>query len=361
MADFCVPITLERIRARIVIGDNYFVTTGTDLNAAGDIMSFSVNASRGQSISTFRCQLSTKISSGVMEDIDYTKNNLGQQIIVYAGVGEQSDTNLPRIFTGYVTSLTQDPHWDDARKFILNISGEDVFALMKSNKYSRRFKTKDDAFAVITGGRHREGGRMTQLKRVPAGKAGVDWIASGSNESLEHSPLIKTPDPQGTSPSASSPPSSKKTEEESTKVTASPSQVSATIGSTVFIKLEKETKDGMVTIDPSSDQYTVGTKCLCHMNPAPSSFKTGEKSRTTGLNVGEDTYPLKLAGYESSVDPTQKGLEILVTGQYPAKITYVDPTTGATVTINFMGVPPHSHRTLPEGGPAVATWDTFQV
>lgn len=357
MADACIPITLERIRARIEIGENYFVTTGTDPEAAGDIMSFSISSGRNQSVSTFRCQLSVKISSNVLDDIDYVNNNLGQPIVVYAGVGEQSDRNLPRLFTGFVTSITQDPHWDDARKFLLSVSGEDVFALMKFNKYSRRFKSQDDAFAVITGGKRREGGRMTQLRRVPAGKAGVDFIASGSNTSMDHSPLIKTPDPQGMSPTASSPSSNKATEDANSGLKLSPDNVYAAKGSVLFVEAYK---DG-AALDTEGLKNTEGVGCLCCMNPSPTSFKTGAKTGIEGLKVGEDTYPIKLVGYTSSMDSTKKGFEFVVTGDYPAKVTFIHPITGETATIHFQQVPPHTHRTMADGGPAVGTYDVYQV
>lgn len=362
MTDICVPITLERVRARIEIGSNYFVTTGTDAAAAGDIMSFSINASRGQPISTFRCQLVVKLSSNVMEDVDYAENNLGRQIVVYAGVGEQPDQNLPRLFTGYVTNMTTDPHWDDARKFILNVSGEDTFALMKYNKFSRRFKTQDDAFAVITDGKRREGGRMTQLRRIPAGKAGVDWIAAGGGTPGygEHSPLIRTPDPQGLSPNASRPGSRQtKDTDYQGRYRFEPQHVYANAGDRIFVKIIDE-KTGE-EVDPTALQYTEGTRCLFCMNPSPSSFETGTTSTSAGMKVGDPSYPITLKQYGSSVDLTAKGVEFIVTGDYPAKITFIHPITAGTCTINFHQIPPHDHRDLPRGGPAVGSYDVYQV
>lgn len=362
MAD-CVDIKLERVRAYIQVGQHYFVTTGTDDKAAGSIMSFSINKSRGQPIATFRCQLSVWADAPVQPDLEVTHNNLGQKIVVCAGAGEQSDTSLPRLFTGYVTNITQDPHWDDSRKYILNVSGEDEFALMKYGaKYSRRFKYGDDAFAVITGGKRREGGRMTRLRKVPAGSRGVSHIAAGSNTSLEHSPLIKTPDPQGTSPSAPrhTGGSSKKAEDpQQGSITMVPPQAYMNSGDKIFVVCKD--KDGN-PIDPTTLKNTVGSGCLCIAKPAPSSFtSTATKSTNQaegGLKDGEKTYPVSVTYTTQGGIP---GFLFTLTGDYPCQVTFVHPLTGQTATINFHQIPPHDHRDLSRGGPAVGSFDQFQV
>ena len=295
MAD-CVDIQLERIRAYIQIGQFYYVTTGTDPNAAGHIKSFTINKARQQSLSTFRCQLEVWLDAQVQPSLQQVNNNLGQQIIVHAGVGERSDTTLPRLFQGYVTNITQDPHWDDARKFILNVSGEDEFALMKYVKFSRRFKYGDDAFAVITDGKRREGGRMTRLRRIPAGKHGVDAPASSSNDSLEHSPLVKTPDPQGNSPTASSPAKGQGKTSSTSGVSFDKTHVYANAGDKVFVTATDKSGN---TVDPNSLKNTQGVKCLCCCQPPPSSFeKSGESTGNTsntaeGMQEGKKNYPVK--------------------------------------------------------------------
>ena len=356
MAD-CVDIKLERIRAHIQIGNHYYVTTGTDYNAAGDIMSFSINKSRGQAIATFRCQLSVWADAPIAGDLETTDNNVGERVIVHAGVGENSDTNLPRLFTGYVTNITQDPHWDDARKYILNISGEDEFALMKyGNKFSRRFKAGDDSFAVITGGRRREGGHMTKLRRVPPGKRGVENIAAGSNESMEHSPLIRTPDPQGLSPNAASPGSSAESETAKSPIRFSQSNAYMSSGDKIFVTAEDE--DGNI-LDPNTLKNTEGTKCLCCCNPPPSSFdKSGGTTKAEGLDEGKKTYPVAV---KYTTQGGKGGFEFTVTGDYPSKVTFIHPLTGQSCTITFNQVPPHSHESIPQGGPAKGSYDVFQV
>jgi hypothetical protein len=326
-------------------------------------MSFSINKSRGQPIATFRCQLSVWANAPIKTDLETTNNNVGQHIVVYAGVGENSNTNLPRLFTGYVTGITQDPHWDDSRKYLLNVSGEDEFALMKyGSKFTRRFKMGDDAYAAITGGKRREGGRMTKLRRMAAGKTGVTFHSAGRNASLEHSPLIKTPDPQGStspSPPATTGGTSVKADEPKTSVTATPAHSYVVAGAVTDVKFTD--KDGN-PIDLKTLQNTAGVKCLFCSSPPPSSFSpSGDQGGTkpAGLQDGVKTYPVSVT-YTTNA----KGESIArfkQTGSYPAAVTFVHPITGDTATINFHQVPPHDHRDIPRGGPAVGSFDSFQV
>lgn len=357
MAD-CINIQLEQIRAYIRVGNHYYVTTGTDDNSAGNIMSFTINKSRGGNmIATFRCQLEVNYDAPIQSDLEATNNNVGQPIVVHAGVGESSDPNsLPRLFTGYLTSVTQEPHWDDASKFVVNISGEDEFALMKYGpKFSRRFKSGDDAYAVITGGDRRDGGQMTRLRHVPAGKRGVEVHATGSNQPLEHSPLIRTPDPQGKSPNAVSRSESRVDESES-RIKFSQDSAYLNSGDKIFVSIDNE--DGTQE-DPESLKNVEGVKCLLCANPKPSSFSSNASSnRGAGLEEGAKTYPVS-AKYTRKGD--KPGIEFTMTGDYPAQVTFIHPLTGETCTINFYQIPPHDHTDITRGGPAMGSYSPFQV
>lgn len=364
MAD-CIPITLEKVRARIEVGPHYYVTTGTDDSSSGDIISFSVSKARGQFVAQFKCQLSVWFDSGALESINEIDSNLGQKIVVYAGVGNESSQNLPKLFTGYVTGATQDPHWEDSRKFLLNITGEDEFAKIKyGDKFSRRFKSGDDAYAVITGGTHRSGGSMTKLRRVPAGSRGVEMNEGGSaTPGLgDHSPLIKTPDPQGKSPDGAKLNTKKDPKDNSsdfTSVRFEPVHVYANAGDVLFAKVIDESTGEEV--DPAELQKVVGEGCLLCMSPPPAAFVTGSIQDTAeGLKAGEETFPIKVK-YGSDTDPSAKGFQFTVTGDYPAKVTFIHPLTAASTTIHFHQIPPHDHRDMPRGGPAVGSYDVFQV
>ena len=196
----CTTLSIERVRAKIQIGSYYYVTTGLDDNAAGDIISFTINKARGQPIGTMNCQLAVWIDNDdALESFETVEDNMGEKVIVNAGAlaadAVDSFNNLPTLFTGYVTSVRESPHWSDARKYILDITAEDIFARMKyMGKFSRRFKYADDAFATINGGIRRQGGNMTRLQRVPAGRRGIDFVDSGNDSSVDKTPLVKTPD-----------------------------------------------------------------------------------------------------------------------------------------------------------------------
>lgn len=366
MALDCINIGLERIRAYIAIGPYYFVTTGTDDNADGDILSFGINKSREQPVATFRCQLNAKLDSGLLDSIDYVEDNLGLKIIVHGGVGAASDTNLPRLFQGYVTDVTQEPNEQDARYVLLSISGEDEFAKMRYGpKFSRRFKTGDDPYAVITGGKHRDGGNLTELKRIPAGKRGVEFASAGSTPTggNENSPLIRTPDlQQGRSPSGASPKSKEANSADSGpgNYRFEPEHFYASTGDRILVKvIDIDSGD---EVDPMEFKNVV--KCLCHCSPSPQLF-TGSSTGGTGLEPDKNTYPVKISYYGKGkpydTDPDFVGFEFTITGDYPTKITFVHPLDAGTCVMHLHQVPPHDHRDMPRGGPAVGSYDVFQV
>lgn len=358
----CTTLSIERVRAKITVGSYYYVTTGLDDQSAGDVLSFNINRSRGQPIATLSCQLAVWIdNSGALESFETAENNMGERIIVEAGAlpADANDNfdNLPRLFTGYVTNVRESPHWSDARKYILDISAEDEFAKMRYlGRFSRRFKIGDDAFAVITGGKRRQGGNMTLLNRVPAGRRGLEFIHA-RNSGLENSPLIKTPDtkpdtPQGVKTAGSA------TDESSTgNYRAEPSKVYAKSGSIVYVDIIDTTTGE--AIDVSSLQYTAGNGCLFCMNPAQQYF-SGGGGTGAGVRPGADSFPLSWVP-GSSTDSNATGVTVTVTGDYPAKLTFIHPQDGGTATIEFDIIPPHSHRNMGDGGPAVAVYDAFGV
>jgi len=150
--------------------------------------------------------------------------------------------------------------------------------------------------------------------------------------------------------------SSKRPEADQGAITMSPSTIYGNSGDQVFVICRD--KDGN-PVDPNSLKNTVGEGCLCISSPPPSSFtstaKTGNK-REGGLKDGEKTYPVSVK-YTTQGDIP--GFLFTLTGDYPVKVTFVHPLTGQTATVNFHQVPPHDHRDIPRGGPAVATYDSF--
>ena len=201
-------LSLEKVSAMIRMGAYVFATPGRLERSAGDIMSFSVTRNRNDPIAKLNASFSAWLDSSLMSGNMAISNDLGDKITVKAGVDVEDLDSLPTLFTGYVTSLRTRPHWGDAQRLLEEISAEDVFVKMRVDpKFSRRFKMTGDAFAIIVGGKRRQSGNMTQVKRMPPGRQGISYLDSGS-AMKEHSPLIKTPDPQGKSPHGVQPPRS---------------------------------------------------------------------------------------------------------------------------------------------------------
>jgi len=351
----CTTLSIERIRAKIQIGSYYYVTTGLDDNAAGDILSFTINKSRSQPIANMSCQLAVWIDNDdALESFETVENNMGEMIIVNAGALGADDPDgfdsLPRLFTGYVTGVREQPHWSDARKYILDVTAEDVFARMRyMGKFSRRFKYADDAFATINSGVRRQGGNMTRLQRVPAGRKGVEYRHAG-NSSLESSPLIKTPDwkpktPEGVSKIKGSVADTSATsysiEAEPPNLTMGKPEDSAVVN---FYRISENDREKIPVTTVKEMQ-----ECCCFLNePAPN----GEY----GLKEGDTSRSLS---WES--DPNGDGIIVRMQQAIPSRLTFVDPVTGAIANVQVDVIPPHDHRDMTRGGPAVAVYDTFGV
>ena len=358
----CATLDMQKVSAIIYVGSYTFATYGRLDDASGYVMSFNINRNRNQSTATLQfvvdawMNVSTAFSTSV--------NNLGDRVVVMAGTGDDL-TKLPTLFTGYVMHVRQRPNFDDSRRIILEFSAEDVFVKMKAKtgeeKFTRRFRLGDEAFAVITGGQRRQGGQLTLLHEYPAGGAGISSHSSGSSMGSEHSPLIKTPDPQHLSPkgSHSSNNSSNPAQQaDATNVAAEPPVVQAGAGSTVFVQIiDKNTGQ---PIDVAQAVQQAGQGCCLHCNPPPRSFDTGASNTKTGLIIDSKSFPVSVT-VGSDSDPNAKGFTFKVTGSYPFKITFVHPTTGALCTITFDVIPPHDHRDISRGGPAVGSYDVFQI
>jgi hypothetical protein len=285
-------------------------------------------------------------------------NNLGDKIEVKAGVGTDLG-NLPTLFTGYVTGMKTRPHWSDSRRILIDYVAEDVFVKMRVGpKFTRRFKMTEDAFAVITTGHRRQAGEMTRAHKVAAGKKGISDVSSGSSLGSEHSPLIKTPDPQGKSPKGSPAPSSSGRESDASKVPLRMEPPSAWVsaGMRIFVQI-MEVESGRL-IDVA--QCEAMAACCCHCNPAPKSFSGSRGNKKSGMTVGEKAFPVSV-NIGTPADPSAKGYEFTITGDYPAQVTFVHPRTGQTCSIKFDIIPPHDHRDIARGGPAVGSYDVFQI
>ena len=352
-------LELEKISAVIQVGSFVFCTPGRLSSSSGDITSFSITRNRNSPTAQLNCAVAAWMNPTFMNASMAISSSLGDKIIVKAGVGDDV-SGIPTLFTGYVTGMKTRPHFNDARKVMVDIVAEDEFVKMKLGaKFSRRFKMSEDAFAVITGGRRRQAGNLAIAKKMPAGRQGITHLDVGSAFGGEHSPLIKTPDPQGKSPRGASPPtSSNSSETNAAKVPIrwEPPQFWINAGMSAFAQVV-EVESGRV-IDVAQCE-AIG-KCCCHCNPAPKAFSGSRGNKKTGMTIGEKAFPITV-NIGSPADPNAKGYLFTITGDYPAQVTFVHPKTGQTCTLKFDIIPPHDHRDIARGGPAVGSYDVFQI
>lgn len=374
-----VPIIIEKVFAKVKIGNIEFGTPreGTKPNY---ILSFNINSSRGQPIAQCRCQLVYDVSGG---GLSFGSNTgLGTKITIYgsdtvSGDDDDSSANI-QLFTGYITHVSQEPHWESAGKVILNISAEDVLTRLKNQKVSRRFKIVDEAYAVITGGeRHSEGPLAAKLAMVDI----EQMPASVTQGVLQNSPLQKTPELLGglsqagfaaaernPIPTGSKEQSIPTPNPDYSNYKFKPDSVYASSGDVIIAQVIHKTTN--MVIDVKSLDNIVGVEgkgllfcipCLTSTNPS-----TGEASPVTDkeqcvVQLGQkESYPISVRlGMEGRDDFS--GFEITVTSDYPAVLTFVHPMDGQQARLTIMPVPIHDHRTMSRGGPAVGSYDVFQV
>jgi hypothetical protein len=351
MADGCPTIQLEKINARIEVSSFVYTTPGRLANSSGDVMSFSINKARGQPVGTLQCQVIAWVNDNPIGALSTAEDNLGDVIIVSAGVGD----DLARLFTGYITGVRQTPHWNDARKYILDISAEDVFAKMKYGKFSRRFKTQDDPYAVITGGHRRQGANLTRLKRIPAGHKGVNYIHGTSAGAMEHSPLIKTPDHISKSPKGVTPGLGGSRGTSTTgQYRVEPRSTTVYPGATVSVQIIDQATGE--PINPQELETLSGKGCLCHLTSGKAQPLAGGGEAATGLVPGEKYFPCWFEWGDNN------SLVFHIVGAVsPIGVTFVHPLDSGTASIEFEMVPPHDHSNMGRGGPGVAVFDTFGI
>ena len=356
-----MSLTIEKISAVIKFGGYTFTTPGRLAKSSGDIMNFSINRNRTSSspIAQLSCSFAAWMDSKLMGGGIAISGNLGDKVIVQAGIGD-SLSGLPTLFTGYVTTMRTRPHWNDSRKIIVDIQAEDEFVKMRVGpKFTRRFKITDDAFAIITNGHRRQSGQMYLAKKAATGKAGVSTIGADSPHGGEHSPLIKTPDPQGKSPNGTTPGISSVTSEQNAKkvpLRGEPNQAWVSAGSRIFVQII-EVETGRVVDVAQAEQMGA---CCCHCNPPPKAFSGTRGNKKTGMTPGEKVFPVSV-NIGTALDPNAKGYEFIITGDYPSRVVFVHPKTGQTCNIEFQIIPPHDHMDIARGGPAVGSYNVFQI
>jgi len=121
------------IRAIIQIGDGLEIATPF-------INSIGVSKKRGMPSATF--QASVRIHT---DDINAFNSGIGvggDIIRIYAGVNEnEADVStLPRIFTGYILTVSMQPDFTNDDYTTVNMSGKDLLSVLEGQKVTRRAK-----------------------------------------------------------------------------------------------------------------------------------------------------------------------------------------------------------------------------
>lgn len=224
----CANITLEKIRARISFGTPG--GGGSLTFETPDVKSFSVSRNRSALPASFSASI--EMPSSVVIPA-------GEDIIIEAGTAG----NLRRIFTGQTLSLTVNPSFENASRYVVNLSGQDRFRDLEGKNISRRQRARSlSQFAAITGVSTRSPQKGVSFEKRAQSGGGIRFVNADTNI-REHSKLVRTDttsfDPYG---AAIDPEQIEKAEEEGRDIIdILPKSVSIPPGSSVLLRIENET------------------------------------------------------------------------------------------------------------------------
>lgn len=129
----CVPITEEKVRAEIWMGDVLLAKTPF-------VQNFNVNKSRSQISSTF---------STTFELLGGTVFPLGEKLVIKAG----TRGNLKTIMVGIIETTQVSPVFGKPSYFSITLGGRGVLSVLENKKFSRRLKSSGQGvFCLIKGG-----------------------------------------------------------------------------------------------------------------------------------------------------------------------------------------------------------------
>jgi hypothetical protein len=296
----CANITLEKIRCRVTFGTLEFETP--------EVLSFSVNQSRGTLPASFNCSLEVPAN---------TVFPTNQDIVIEAG----TLGNLQRLITAHVLSITVNPSFEDAANYVVNLSGQDSFHELEGKNISRRQRTRGGVtFAAITSIISKAPQKGTSLE-LHKQSGGSSRVPSPDTNLREHSKLVKTDrvgwDPFGTAKD----PERKDTSGEE-----------ADIGNILDIK-------------PKAVALSPGVRALYQVQGT--SYSSGDTWTVSDEDIGTI-----VDNGDGTATYTQIGI-----GENT--ITYTD-SSGSTFTgtATAVGIPIHDHSSLGAGGPAFAVYGT---
>lgn len=173
----CANITLEKIRARISFG------SPSDPSSA----QFETPYVKSFTITRSRSNLSAQFSASIEIPSDFAIP-AGEDIVIEAG----TEGNLRRLFTGRVLSVTVNPSFENAARYVINLSGQDRFQELEGKNISRRQRARAlSSFATITSITSKAPQKGISLeKRLSSGGA-VQFVNDDTNL-REHSTLVRT-------------------------------------------------------------------------------------------------------------------------------------------------------------------------
>ena len=118
-----------------------------------------------------------------------------------------------------------------------------------------------------------------------------------------------------------------------------PSEIWGSAGTHIHIKLQERGEDIPIR----------AKNCVIFTSPDRDSARI--------IEVDLRSFPIAIRTIKD--DPN--AWEIIITGDHPAFILYRDPDTDETAAVNVGIVPPHNHRDVGRGGPAVDNYDVFKI
>lgn len=291
----CANITIERIRAEIIIGDKTFETP--------EVKSFNVTRSRSQLAATFSASIEVPVTQ---------RFATGEQIVIKAG----TEGNIKTIFTGSVRSVTVNPAFERSTSYVINLSGADKFQELEGKNISRRQRSHAaQTFAAITQVTKKPQKGISYDQRI-GGQSGSASTRSVDTNLRENSKLVRTERPS-------------------------------------WDPLHNTKKPQAIEDERAAAAGGVGTSL--GIRPASVAIPVGGAVRFAIVNTtyaAGDSWTVSDTAIGTIVDRND-GTAIythLALGENV--ITFTDNSAGSQGVATAVGVTPHDHSNLGQGGPA---------
>lgn len=305
----CANISLEKIRARITFG------SPSDPSAA----QFETPFVKSFTITRSRSNLSAQFSASIEIPSDFVIP-AGEDLVIEAG----TENNLRRLFTGRVLSVTVNPSFENAVRYVINLSGQDRFHDLEGKNISRRQRARGlSSFATITSITSKAPQKGISLEKRYSSGGDYQFVNDDTNL-REHSKIVRTDrvawDPYN---------SSKEPEN---------------------VENRSEGTTGQETIDIKPKAVSLSPGVSVQFNIEGTTFAEGDQWQVSDPNIG-------------TIQDLQNGFAIY-TQKTLGENTISFLKSGATDSTFFqgkataVGIPIHDHSSLGQGGPAFGVYST---